>query len=130
VPTVDEGPAPEVRLLGAGEIAARTRGDGGPIRLAITTPETVFVNCDSSQSQAGFQVALARLIDHSILLGCLLGTGNSMGSILVVGLFVAFAGAVAYLIRPRDRRRHVALNAAADAPSILHVRRRRSDRAV
>jgi hypothetical protein len=57
-------------------------------------------------------------------------TGNSMGSILVVGLFVAFAGAVAYLIRPRDRRRHVALNAAADAPSTLRERRRRSDRAV
>jgi hypothetical protein len=43
---------------------------------------------------------------------------------------VAFAGAVAYLIRPRDRRRHVALNAAADAPSTLRERRRRSDRAV
>jgi hypothetical protein len=42
-----------VRLSGAGEITARTRGDGGPIRPPITAPGSAFVNCDSSQSCAG-----------------------------------------------------------------------------
>jgi hypothetical protein len=52
-------------------------------------------------------------------------------SVLVVLLFALFAGAVSYIIRPRNRRqsrRPVALNAATDSPDPLFVDRRGSSR--
>ncbi len=45
-------------------------------------------------------------------------------SVVVVFLFAAFAAVVAFLIRPRDRRRHV--DATDDAPT--EQRRRSADR--
>jgi hypothetical protein len=49
-------------------------------------------------------------------------------SVVVVVLFALFAGAVAYIIRPRNRRRSrrpVALSAATDSPDPPLVERRR-----
>jgi hypothetical protein len=52
-------------------------------------------------------------------------------SVVIVTLFALFAGAVAYIIRPRNRRqsrRPVALSAATDSPGPPFVEPRRSSR--
>jgi hypothetical protein len=52
-------------------------------------------------------------------------------SVVVVVLFALFAGVVAYIIRPRNRRqsrRPVALSAATDSPGPPFIERRRTSR--
>jgi hypothetical protein len=52
-------------------------------------------------------------------------------SVVVVALFAFFAGVVAFVIRPRNRRqsrRPVALSAATDSPDPPFIERRRASR--
>jgi hypothetical protein len=54
-------------------------------------------------------------------------------SVVIVALFTLFAGVVAYMIRPRDRResrRPVALSAATDSPEPPFVERRSASRLI